>query len=208
MIAGSGAATSIGTDSTGIAQVTIAPVPAAPSCVGYGVNTLPGGSTISVALTCTMPMGLPVTYSIAEPPAHGTLGAVSEATGIVDYTPGRGFSGTDIFTFNAQNSGGASAAATVTITVPPAPPAPAHSARCVVPKVKGKSLAAARRLLFAAHCALGRVTRPRPRKHKHAPKNLVVIAQGTAPGTQLAAGSKVPLTLGTATRSKRQHGHR
>ena len=204
MIASSGTDTSIATDSSGTAQVTITPIPAAPSCAGYDLNTLPGGSTISVVLPCTMPMGLPVTYAIVRPPGHGTLGPINQATGIVGYTPARGFSGTDGFTFTGRNDGGASAPAAVTITVPP-PPAPA--ARCVVPRLKGKSLKAAASLLSAAGCALGKVTRPKPRKHRRAAKNLVVVAQSVAPGTQLRAGSKVALTLGTGAGGKRRHGH-
>ena len=203
MIAPSGTASSTGTDSAGTAQVTITPIPAVPSCVSYALNTLPGGSTISAALPCTMPLGLPVTYSIDGRPAHGTLGPINQATGFVSYTPARGFSGADSFMFSAQNGGGASAAAIVTITVPPPP---AHSTRCVVPAVKGKSLRAATRLLIAAGCAVGRVTRPKPHRHKPAPKHLVVVAQGVPPGTRLAAGSKVALTLGTAGAAKRRHG--
>jgi hypothetical protein len=205
MIARSGAVTSIATDTSGAAEVTITPIPAAPSCAGYDLNTLPGGSTISAVLLCTMPMGLPVTYAIVRPPANGTLGPINQGTGIVSYTPARGFSGTDGFTFNAHNDGGASATAAVTITVPPLP---APSARCVVPRLKGKSLKAAASLLSAAGCALGKVTRPKPRKHRKVTKNLVVVAQSAAPGTQLRAGSKVALTLGQVAGGKRRHGHR
>jgi beta-lactam-binding protein with PASTA domain len=70
---------------------------------------------------------------------------------------------------------------------PPAPPQP----RCVVPKMKGKTLLAAKRAIKRAHCSVGKVTRlysARVRKGR-------VIAQKPRPGTKRAAGAKVMLTL-------------
>ena len=46
-----------------------------------------------------------------------------------------------------------------------APPKGGGSIRCVVPKLKGDSLAKAKRLLRAAHCAIGKVKQPKARKH-------------------------------------------
>ena len=71
------------------------------------------------------------------------------------------------------------------------PPGATH---CVVPKLKGKSLAKARSLLTKAHCALGKVTRPKVAKgHKQPP--LVVGSTRPAAGTRLADGAKVSLRL-------------
>jgi uncharacterized delta-60 repeat protein len=62
---------------------------------------------------------------------------------------------------------------------------------CVVPKVKGKMLAAARRAIVKAHCAVGKVTKafsPTVKKGR-------VISQTPKPGTKLAAGSRVTLRV-------------
>ena len=70
------------------------------------------------------------------------------------------------------------------------PPTSGSSAKCVVPKLKGKTLAAAEKALAKAHCKTGAIKRV---KSKHAKKG-TVIAQGTPAGKSLAAGSKVKLT--------------
>ena len=59
--------------------------------------------------------------------------------------------------------------------------------RCVVPKLKGKTLKKARKLLKKAHCRLGKV---KGRKGKHAR----IRKQQPKPGTVLNAGSKVRVT--------------
>ncbi len=64
-------------------------------------------------------------------------------------------------------------------------------AQCVVPKLKGKTLSAAKSSLKKADCKAGKVT-----KLKGAtPKTGKVSAQSRKPGTKAAAGSKVNLTL-------------
>jgi hypothetical protein len=88
-------------------------------------------------------------------------------------------------------------------TPPPSPaPAQAPSAtaptpvkskavvRCVVPTLKGRTTAQARRLLAAAHCALGSVTRPR-----HVAGSLVVAAERPTARSVHAAGTKVTIRL-------------
>jgi hypothetical protein len=64
-------------------------------------------------------------------------------------------------------------------------------AKCVVPKVVGKTETAAVKALSAAHCALGKVKKASSRKVKKGK----VISQGTASGKSLASGSKVSLTV-------------
>ena len=61
---------------------------------------------------------------------------------------------------------------------------------CVVPRVQGKRLAAARRTIRRAHCALGRVRHARSRRARGR-----VIAQGPRPGLRRPVGTKVNLVL-------------
>jgi hypothetical protein len=63
---------------------------------------------------------------------------------------------------------------------------------CVVPKLKGKKLKSARRMLGRADCKVGKITR-RNAKPSKAGK---VLKQGAKPGKVLASGSKVNLTVG------------
>lgn len=63
---------------------------------------------------------------------------------------------------------------------------------CVVPKLKGKKLKDAKRMLGRADCKVGKVTRV-VSKPKKAGK---VLKQGTKPGKVLASGSRVKLTVG------------
>jgi hypothetical protein len=63
---------------------------------------------------------------------------------------------------------------------------------CVVPKLKGKKLKAAKKKLRKASCKLGKV-----RHHKGVTsKTGKVVKQAPKPGKQLAPGSKVNVTLG------------
>ena len=74
---------------------------------------------------------------------------------------------------------------------PPPPPPPATQLRCVVPNVKGKTLARARALLAARRCALGRVTRAFSRKVKKGR----VITQRPRASTRLPRGGRVNLLV-------------
>jgi subtilisin family serine protease len=63
--------------------------------------------------------------------------------------------------------------------------------RCVVPSVKGKTLAAARKALVARKCALGKVRRAYSAKVKKGR----VVAQGRRPGSRLKRGTKVSVVV-------------
>jgi hypothetical protein len=65
---------------------------------------------------------------------------------------------------------------------------------CTVPKLAGKAPEQARKLLAAAHCALGNQTKPK-RRRGHKPAPLVVGSQSIRPGTHVAAGTKVAVHL-------------
>jgi hypothetical protein len=70
----------------------------------------------------------------------------------------------------------------------------AARASCVVPSLKGDSLRRARQTLLRAHCALGRVSRPRGRR----PGPVAVAGQHPSPGTRLPRGAPVAVTVGAA----------
>ena len=75
---------------------------------------------------------------------------------------------------------------TETVTVPGPP-------QCIVPKLKGLTVAFAKRLLGAAHCALGKVTKKKARRRSQVGK---VLSQKTRAGTALAQGTRVAVTVG------------
>ena len=68
---------------------------------------------------------------------------------------------------------------------------PAAARHCVVPKLKGKTLAASKRALRTAHCKLGKVTR----RHSRSVRKGRVIAQRPKPGTRKEVGGAVAITL-------------
>ena len=61
---------------------------------------------------------------------------------------------------------------------------------CVIPKLAGKTLAAAKKALGKAHCKLGKVTKKKSKR-----KAGVVISQKPKAGTRLPAGGRVSLVL-------------
>jgi Divergent InlB B-repeat domain len=76
--------------------------------------------------------------------------------------------------------------------------------RCVVPKLKGDSRAKAERLLRAAHCAIGKVTQPKARKH-HKLGKLVVTSTSPGAGAKRASDTRIGFKLGPAPKPKARH---
>lgn len=70
------------------------------------------------------------------------------------------------------------------------------SPRCLVPKVKGKTLAAAKSAVVKAHCAVGKVSRARSKRIKKGH----VISQSPSAGRSLLSGSKVKLVVSKGAR--------
>jgi hypothetical protein len=66
----------------------------------------------------------------------------------------------------------------------------AATPRCVVPKLKGRTLAAAKRALKRAGCRAGKVSKRRSRKHAG-----TVLAQSKRAGRRLARGTRVRLVV-------------
>jgi virginiamycin B lyase len=75
--------------------------------------------------------------------------------------------------------------------------APQSRGRCVVPRLKGKTLGDAHRALTRAHCGLGKVNRPRPAHGRGTGtrRSLVVKSESLRAGTKRPAGTSVSLTL-------------
>lgn len=70
------------------------------------------------------------------------------------------------------------------------PTAPSGTSACLVPKLAGKTLAAAKKALAKAHCKLGTLTRRRARGRAG-----LVLSQKPKAGTRLSSGGRVALVL-------------
>ena len=94
-------------------------------------------------------------------------------------------SGTGTCTTTVALASGTTVTATFTANPPPKPVV------CVVPKVKGKTLAPAKRAIRKHHCAVGKVTKVKaPAKLRYH-----VISQRPKPGKHLRKGSKIALKV-------------
>jgi hypothetical protein len=76
--------------------------------------------------------------------------------------------------------------------------ASAGRSSCVVPSLKGDSLAQARRALRRAHCDLGKLSKPQGHDGR-----LFVVGQSVRGGSKLAAGTRVALILGSRHQDRR-----
>ena len=72
------------------------------------------------------------------------------------------------------------------------PPALVATRRCRIPKLKGRNLRAAKRLLKAGRCRLGKVTR---RGRAARGGTLVVVRQSLRAGARRPVGTRVRITL-------------
>jgi subtilisin family serine protease len=86
---------------------------------------------------------------------------------------------------------------------PPAATEPPPKPACKVPKLAGKTLGQATAAIRAAHCSLGKVTKPKAKKG-HRLGALVVKSSNPAPGSSSSSG-KIDLTLGPKPKPKKHH---
>ena len=110
-----------GTASSAPATVSLTVLPPpnrSPECEPVAAVT-EVGTAVEVDLDCTDPDGDALTLSVVDPPAHGSLGAISGGT--VTYTPDAGEHGADSFTYRASDGDLESSPATVALDVE-APP--------------------------------------------------------------------------------------
>jgi Tol biopolymer transport system component len=117
--------------------------------------------------------------------------------------PGGNLANSDIYAINPDGSAqqdltASDASANYEPSWQPVPAGPgsggspgASPPHCVVPRLRGLTLARARRALIRAHCRLGRV-RHRQRHHRGPP---VVRAQSVSPGSRLAPRSQVSVLV-------------
>jgi uncharacterized delta-60 repeat protein len=100
--------------------------------------------------------------------------------------------------FGGWSGGGCSGTGTCTLTISADQTATAtFNVLCVVPKLKGKTLKAAKQALRRAHCSPGKVTKAFSAQVKKGH----VLSQKPKPGTKLAAGAKVRLALSKGKKS-------
>jgi uncharacterized repeat protein (TIGR02543 family) len=145
---------------------------------GSGRGTVKGkAAAINCGPTCSSQIAAGKKVTLSARPAQGStfVGWSGACTG----TKTCKVAMTEARSVTATFSGGSAAA----------PPS-----SCVVPRLKGKSPRKARAALAAAHCALGKVRRPKARKGKKLGP-LVVRSFSPAAGTALPAGGKVDLKL-------------
>jgi hypothetical protein len=83
------------------------------------------------------------------------------------------------------------ASAPTSVTISGGTPLPKPKPACSVPKLKGKSVPAARSALTRAHCRLGKVTK----KFSSSVKKGRVISQKPSPGKHLPKGAKVAVVV-------------
>jgi hypothetical protein len=140
--------------------------------------------------------------------SQGTVAVTSPGVYAINGTHTYVQSGAYSVTVLVRDSGGQSALAQISLTaaVTPVPP----PLRCVVPNLKGKSLSAAGVALTAAHCKLGKVTKPRqpkPGRGRHAKPvgALTVASQSPAAGIDEPSGTAVSVRLAPAPKHKAKH---
>ena len=118
-LAGNGttAGTDYVTDFTINRSADIAPV-ATPQTVSVAED-----SSGQIVLAATDTQGNPLTYTVAQGPANGSVSAITNGNTLT-YTPSANFYGADSFTFQATDPDGESSQATVTLNVTPVNQAP------------------------------------------------------------------------------------
>jgi hypothetical protein len=125
---------------------------AAPVCSGASV-AVARGTAAPVVLTCNEG-----TRAIVSGPQHGTLSALDPVTGTATYTPAPGFTGSDLFSFMANDGILDSNVATVNLNVA----APGGGAVAAVPTISG---------LAQSHSKFAVGKRPTPKTGKTAAKH-------------------------------------
>lgn len=129
------------------------------------------------------------TWTVQATDAAGNVTTVTRHFERTDSsTSGGGTTGGDS-SGGSTTGGGTSGAGTTGGGTPGTQPS---TPRCVVPNLRGKTLAQARKLLANAHCLLGKVSRQKAKARSRGR----VIGERLTPGKRVAAGTKVAVTIG------------
>ena len=154
--------------SQAIAFSSRAPTTAIAGGPAYAVAATGGASGNSVTFSSATSSVCTVSGSTVSFVGAGTCTLDANQAGNSDYTPAP--TATQRFTVAPSNK---------------------QQALCVVPKLQGKSLAAARSALKKAHCAVGRITQS---KSSNVPKGRVISSNPKA-ASRHKAGTKIALTV-------------
>lgn len=146
-----------------MAEVCFTPPTEAPGFLGFSVKVRgAGGEETKYALSSASP-------AVTSCPVAGfKKGLENQGPG----TPGSG------------NPGMGTPPPSATTTVP-------GTTKCVVPKLKGKSLKLAKKAIIRAHCAVGKVKNAGSRRVKKGS----VVSQGQPAGKSLPSGARINLTV-------------
>ena len=107
---------------------------------------------------------------------------------LVPQREGLAFQGSDGDLFTADSHGGDLKQTTDAVAGDPSWVGPIT--RCTVPKLKGQTLAAAKRMVALAGCAVGKITGPKKNRSK-----LHVVSQKPAPNKDVDIGTKVNIQI-------------
>jgi hypothetical protein len=105
----------VATGNTATVVLEVSPPAAAADSAAVNENETLTVAAPGVLANDTDPNGLPLSATVVNPPAHGTLAL--NADGSFSYTPAAGYFGTDSFSYQANDGTVSSLPATVTITV-------------------------------------------------------------------------------------------
>jgi FG-GAP repeat/PASTA domain len=162
------------------------PLPPANTASPTITGTALAGRTLTAApgtWTGTAPVAL--TYAWERCDGHGKSCVLLPGKTATKYVIVRSDAGSTLrVVVTASNLGGrasATSAQTRVVTTP---------VRCVVPRLKGKTIAKARRALASAHCALGRVSATRSPARRG-----VIVSQRPRPGAVGRRGMKVSVVI-------------
>jgi PASTA domain/Divergent InlB B-repeat domain len=176
LVATTAAGTKVG--ATGM-FTTLSPLP--PTFTLTVAKSGPGSGTVT-----SSPAGIDCGATCSHAYTQGTevtLSAAADSGSMFDGWSGGGCSGVGTCTVTMNSD------TTVTASfIPPIVPAPL---RCIVPKVKGKTLKAAKRAIKSHHCSVGKIRHAASRRVKKGH----VISQKPKPGKHLRRGAKVNLVV-------------
>lgn len=152
--------------------------------VGPSSGPLTGGTSVTIAGR-DLEGATAVKFGPNAASANFTVDSDNEITAVAP--PGAQPGSVDV---TVTTPGGTSATAAGDLFTYAATPVPPVS--CTVPALAGKTLKSARKKLAKAHCALGKVTK----KKGVTARTGKVVKQSPKPGTVLASGAEVKVTLG------------